>query len=138
MANTITSTILNKSAGSREIVYQWVLSSDGSNETATVIHDSSVVATAIGIADPLTCHILQVKSSMAVASTARVKLLFDATSALLAIPIPNNNSEIDQDFRDFGGLKDIGGAGITGDITITTTGLASGDQILLVLVVKMN
>jgi hypothetical protein len=135
MANTIKSSVLNRSVHS--IALHWTLSSDGTNETATVVYDSSVHATALAITDPLSCVIESIHSVVSAASTARVWLNFDASTPVLALTLPVMNT-LDSNFKEIGGLKDTGGAGITGDIAITTTGLASGDKIELVIVVRPN
>lgn len=133
MANTITSTRVVTSRAL--VVYYVTIASDGTEETDTVVYDSSAVASAIGISDPLTCNLLSVYASVSAASTARVKLEFDATTDVLAIDCPPDRI-VNKDFRCIGGLKNTAGTGITGDITITTTGLESGDTITLVIEVK--
>lgn len=125
--------------GKESVVYL-TIASDGTEETATIVYDSSVVAAlhaAIipGFTDPLTCRILEVYASVSAASTARVHLLFDATTDTLAMDIPAGQSPTKANFRRFGGLVNSGGSGKTGDILITTTGLEAGDKITLVLTV---
>jgi len=139
MANTITNKTLHVS--STRAVQYITLASDGTNETATVIYDSSAIATANGDADTLTCTILSLYGSASTANTARVKLLFDASTDVLAIDIPAGTNPTAVDFRrtiPIGGLKNTAGSGITGDILLTTTGLASGDAITIVLEVSRN
>ena len=124
----------------REAVVYLTIASDGSNETGTIVYDSSVVAALIanqvpGFVDPLTSRILEVYASCSSANTARVKLLFDATTDTLAMDIPVCTNPTKANFRRFGGLVNSGGSGKTGDILVTTTGLAAGDAITLVLTV---
>lgn len=141
MANTITTkTILATKA---RIILYVTLASDGTNETNTVIYDSSVQAAALvpPISDPLTSTILRVRAYASTASTARVVLRWDATTPILALSIPTGQEAIEQDFQhSIGGLPNLakGNTGVTGDITLTTTGLASGDSIDLVLEVRPN
>ena len=134
MANTITNTRIN--AGKRTVTQSVTIASDGTELTDTVVYDSSAVATALGIADPLSCTILRIRaSSNTVSANATLTLEFDATTDVLAYTIPLNQ-DVDIDFRDIGGLKNTAGSGITGDITITSTTLTSGDSITLILEVK--
>ncbi len=137
MANTISSAII--SYNGREATYYLTLASDGSEETALVVYDSSVVATQIAainpaFTDPLTSRILEIYASSNAATTARIKLLFDATTDVQAFDIPAGHTA-KGNFRKMGGLLNKGGSGITGDILLTTTGLESGDNITLVLTV---
>lgn len=134
MANTVTNTQVL--VGQNEVIQYVTLASDGSQETDLVIYDSSAVATSLGITDPLTCNILSVYGSASTASTARVWLEFDATTDILAIDIPAQTNPTDKNFRYIGGLKNTAGTGITGDVTLTTTGLASGDKLTIILEVK--
>lgn len=133
MSNTIKNVEL--SANPKTVVKYITLASDGTNETATIIYDSSAIATTLGLTDPLTCGFLEVYATASVASTARIKLLWDATTDVLALDIPPGQSPTKACFRSIGGLINQGGTGITGDILLTTTGLASGDAITLVLTI---
>lgn len=137
MANTITpSSPTPISIGLKEVVVYITLQSDGTNETATVIYDSSAVAATLGEADPLNSNILRVDCSSNAASTARVRLLWDASTDVVALDIPSATDPSVRDFTRFGGLPNQGGSGKTGDILLTTTGLASGDTVTLVLTIK--
>lgn len=144
MANTIKNTTINYST--KEAVIYFTLASDGSEETATVLYDSSAVATLIQnidpkFSDPLTSRILEVYASASAAGAvvsgggARVKLLWDASTDVLALDIPTATNASKGNFRRFGGLLNQGGTGITGDILLTTTGLESGDALTIVLTV---
>ena len=132
MANTVTTTTVLKGK-KRKVLYVTVLS-DGTEETATVLYDSS----ALNTPDPLTCTINRVFCSINSASTgaagvlANAKLLFDASTDVLALGLPINSAGW-LDFTSVGGLKNYAGTGITGDILLTTLGLQSGDSITLIL-----
>ncbi len=139
MANTIKDVTLSQSP--LQVTKYITIASDGTNETATVIYDSSAIATAVADADPLTCTLLSMYASVSTANTARVKILWDASTDVLAMDIPAATNPTQVDFRrtiPIGGLKNQGGTGITGDILLTTTGLASGDAITLVFEVRRN
>lgn len=142
MANTITSKTLL--AGKNIAIVYVTIASDGTEETATVLYDSSAVATSAGDDDTLDSTILSIYASVsaagpvAAAAGARVKLLWDATTDVLAIDIPTGTNPTKANFRRIGGLPNQGGTGKTGDILITTTGLEAGDAITLVLEVRRD
>lgn len=134
MANTVTNTRIL--AGERKVIQYVTIAYVDGQETDLVIYDSSAVATALGKADTLDCSILSIKySSNSVAGL--VKLEFDATTDVLAwaLPIAYGSK---MDFCSVGGLNNTAGSGKTGDITLTTTGLAAGESISLVIEVRPN
>lgn len=140
MANTVTITTLSRSQ--RKVVLYVTILSDGTEETATVLYDSSAQCALIkdkdgvALADPLTCHLNKVYYSVT-STTALVHLLFDATTDVLAVGIPFDKAGC-MDFSACGGLKNYAGTGITGDISITTTNMNAGETITLVLEVLPN
>jgi hypothetical protein len=137
MANT--NNLVNLIAGPSEAVVYFTLASDGTNESNLPIYDSSVIATALGIKDPKTSKLMGVYASVSAASTARVVLNFDATTPVLAMDLSIQGGPTEVSFDRFGGLPNQAGAtGKTGDITLTTTGLASGDAITIILRVRMG
>ncbi len=138
MPNTVTNTRI---LTSKHMVVQYItIASDGSEETDLVIYDSSAVAAALvpAIADPLDCTILSIYATVSAAAiTATVNLEFDAGTDVLALNIPVN-TVVKNDFRPIGGLANTSGSNITGDITLTTTGLTSGDSMTIILAVRPN
>lgn len=135
MPNTVNNTQLG--ASTHRVIQYITLVSDSSEETDLVVYDSSATATTIGITDPLKCTIESIYATVSAATTARVRLEFDATTDVLAVDIPALEL-VKNDFRPIGGLRNYAGTGITGDITLTTTGLESGDMITICLVVRPN
>lgn len=135
MANIRTNTRLL--ANEQRVIQYICIESDGTEETSLLIYDSSVVATAIGIADPLKCTIMRARYSSN-SALGVVHLDFDASTDVLALAMPYNGNSMDMDFKDIGGLKNTAGTGITGDILLTTTGLVAGDKITLILEVRPN
>ncbi len=133
MANTVTNTRIL--AGNKRTLQYITIASDGTEETDLVVYDSSAVATALGIANPLTCTINAIHYCSN-SATGVVKLEFDATTDVLALAMPYGGDYLDKDFRPYGGLKNRAGTGITGDIVLTTTGLAAGDSIHMILDVR--
>lgn len=131
MANTITNTRLV--LGDKRVVQYIAVDSDGSEETDLVVYDSSAVAAALSPArtDPLNCRIRSIIFS-GNAALGTLKLEFDATTDVLAFSLMGNQP-LAVDFMKFGGLKNTAGTGITGDITLTTLGLAAGDSFVIIL-----
>jgi hypothetical protein len=140
MGNTVTTTALLK--GKRRTILYTTVVSDGTEESDTVIYDSSAIASALGISDPLDCTINAVHayvSSANAAAVPQVKLEFDANTDVLAVGIPSGNGSLEANFQKIcGGLRNYAGTGKTGDITLTTLGLESGDSITLILDVRMD
>lgn len=131
MGNTVTNT--RKNIGLKKVIQYLTIASDGTEETATVIYDSSAVATANGKADPLTCSIRRVRW-MTNSSSCIAHLLWDATTDVIAMSMPYaGGGYMDIDLASIGGIKNTAGTGITGDILLTTTGLNAGDSITLIL-----
>ena len=132
--NTVTNTRMI--VGRKKIVQYVTILSDGTEETGTVIYDSSSVATALGIVDPLTCRIRDVKY-IASGSSTIAHLLFDASTDVLALSLPYSGgaANLNINFAEIGGLHNYAGTGITGDILLTTTGLNSGDTLTIILTV---
>lgn len=138
MSNTITSAILQ--ADPRKVVVYYTLVSDGSNQSATNLYSASTALTAIqtnfpNFSNTAKTAIKDICAYAAVGSTARVELLWKATTNVMAFTIPPM-TRVENCFESIGGLQNQGGSGVTGDILITTTGLASGDQIVIVLTVR--
>ena len=132
MANTNTNTRLI--GGITRIVQHVCIDSDGTEETDLVIYDSSAVATLLGKDDTLKCCINSITYSTN-SALGVIHLEFDATTDVLAWAMPYQGSG-HFCFERHGGLKNTAGTGITGDITLTTTGLAAGDKVTLVIDVR--
>lgn len=125
MADTVTSATLLD--GVRLTVMSFTNQSDGTGESAVVKVDASeLVPAASGTAKLSIMRIWYATQGMA------VKLLWDATTPVLAYTIPPD-AEGFVDFRDIGGLKDNSGSGATGDIKFTTVGHSSGDSYNIVI-----
>lgn len=134
MANTkvLQNVVINK----KEAFVYLTLASDGTQETNYPVYDSSVVATAFGDGDPLTCQIMDCEAYLAVSTAARVVLRYDATTPVLALSCPATSGGLHFSADGILGLPNTAGVGITGDITLTTTGLAAGDSLTILLRVK--
>lgn len=133
MANTITNT--RTVASERKIIQYVCIDSDGTEETDLVVYDSSAVATVLGISDPLNCTITTVRYTTN-SAVGVVHLEFDANTDVLAHALSYGGNPTNMNYNDIGGLKNTGSTGKTGDITLTTTGLAAGDKLTLILEVR--
>lgn len=139
MANTkVTQNVLQ---GSTERVVMFTLVSDGSQETNAVVYNAS--AAGFVPSTSVNSRIMAISWSMSSGSTAGVlataRLLYDATTKIVAWSIPANNAG-HIDFHDVGGLNlgQMGASGATGNILLTTLGLIVGDSLSLVLHIKAS
>lgn len=130
MANTITKTVLHD--GPRNLVVQVAIAGDGSgDETGTVLIDRSAYA-------PVDGTKLSVREIEGALLGFSAQLLFDATADLPIASLPDGQP-FEFDWCDVGGVASPkAGAGYTGDILITTSGLGSGDKGTFLLSMKKS
>ena len=129
MADAVTSTTLMDS--DRVAIIQLTSTSDGTGEAAvkkvdvSALSDSSTGQACTGV-----------RLAKIVYSTfgMSVKLLWDATADTICWDL-NADYTTDEDFTDFGGVRNTSGSGKTGDIMLTTTGHSDGDSYVIVLTV---
>ena len=123
MANTVeVQTLIN---GPRNLILKVHIDGDGSGEeTNKLIVDVSLYD----------CSEVSIKHVQGSFSGFTAELLWDAAVNTHAFNVPDY--DVDQDFCSFGGLINNAGAGKTGDIVMTTTGLGNGDTGHLVLKMK--
>jgi hypothetical protein len=129
MADAVTSTTLMDS--DRVAIIQLTSTSDGTGEAAvkkvdvSALSDSSTGQACTGV-----------RLAKIVYSTfgMSVKLLWDATTDTICWDL-NADYTTDEDFTDFGGIRNTSGSGKTGDIMLTTTGHTNGDSYVIVLTV---
>ena len=127
MADAVTSTTLMDS--DRVAIIQLTNTSDGTGEAAvkkidvSALSDSSTGQACTGV-----------RLAKIVYSTfgMSVKLLWDATTDTICWDL-NADYTTDEDFTDFGGVRNTAGSGKTGDIMLTTTGHSDGDSYVIVL-----
>jgi hypothetical protein len=127
MADAVTSTTLMDS--DRVAIIQLTNTSDGTGEAAvkkidvSALSDSSTGQACTGV-----------RLARIVYSTfgMSVKLLWDATTDTICWDL-NADYTTDEDFTDFGGIRNTAGSGKTGDIMLTTTGHTNGDSYVIVL-----
>ena len=127
MADAVTSTTLMDS--DRVAIIQLTSTSDGTGEAAvkkidvSALSDSSTGQACTGV-----------RLARIVYSTfgMSVKLLWDSTTDTICWDL-NADYTTDEDFTDFGGIRNTAGSGKTGDIMLTTTGHTNGDSYVIVL-----
>jgi len=121
--------------GPKTAIFRFTNVSDGTGESAVVKVDASALAP-----DPVTgaaCTSASIECIWYSTVGMGVKILFDATSDVLAWELRENDART-MDFRDFSGIPNNAGAGKTGDIAFTTVGAGAGDVYTIVLQVRKH
>jgi|TARA_R100001163_G_C5053066_1_gene189669 hypothetical protein len=127
MADAVTSTTLLDS--DRFAIIQLTNTSDGTGESAVKKVDvSALQANSHGEA----CTSVRLGKIVYSTFGMSVKLLWDATTDTICWDL-NSDYTTDEDFTDFGGIRNTSGTGKTGDIMLTTTGHSGGDSYVIVL-----
>lgn len=104
--------------GQRDLVVKLTNLSDGTGESAVKKVD---------VASGTTLKLMRVWYSV----TGMVAtLLWDADTDVRILDLAGDGH---MDFRDFGGIPNNAGTGVTGDVMLTTTGHTSGDNYSLIL-----
>lgn len=127
MADAVASQILFD--GDRLAILKFTNISDGTGESAVLKVDVSTLATS---SSGRVCTGVLINKIDALTDGMGVDILWDATTDVLAVHIPQNVM-YSQDFEGFGGLSNNAGAGKTGDVLFTTTAHASGDRYTIIL-----
>uniref|UniRef100_A0A6M3J2D7 Putative structural protein n=1 Tax=viral metagenome TaxID=1070528 RepID=A0A6M3J2D7_9ZZZZ len=126
MANAIATQVIED--GNRDTIIKWTIVGDGSgDETKTIIFDASAYKIA-----SVDNKLWKIQISTVGASAI---LYWDATTDIPLISLPADHPQ-EFDFSEYGGIPNNGGAGRTGDILITTSGLGAGEHMTLILYVK--
>lgn len=131
MANTVTSqTILD---GSRRLVIKWYLSSDG---VAGELTDQIVVD--VSALTPAATSVSLERVIWSINGFDAI-LEWDATADVEILRLGANASTSDLCMKDFGGIWNNAGVGVTGDIVLTTSGFtAVGDAGTIILICTKN
>ena len=128
MADAVTSTTLSDS--DRSAVIQLTNTSDGTGESAVTKVDVSALTSRS--TDGAACTGVRLARIVYSTFGMSVKLLWDATTNTICWDL-NSDYTTDEDFSDFGGIRNTSGSGKTGDIALTTTGHSSADSYVIVL-----
>jgi hypothetical protein len=120
MADAVTSqTLLD---GSRNVIMKFTNTSDGTGEAAVMKVDVSALTDA-----PSRVTIEKIHYSV---SGMVARLLWDADTDLTIVDLQGDGC---LNCRAFGGLRNNAGAGVTGDILLTTVGHTAGDSYSIIL-----
>jgi len=130
MANTLVQTTLCGAGSERNIVRHIRIISDGTQEAATVIFNNASFVNNVSKG----C----VERVRAYGSQCVLRLEWDQTTKSPIISINPAGGDSEADLRDFGGVKNPNGTGATGNIVLTTTGLAAGSEVSIFLYVRQE
>lgn len=119
MVDAVTSQVIFDSK--TRLIMKFTNISDSAGETAVTKVDASTFS----------CDELYIERVDFMNYGMGVDILFDATTPVVALTLPDNNMNLD--FSRFGGIKNNAGAGKTGDIKFTTVGAALGDRYTIIL-----
>jgi hypothetical protein len=128
MANTTVVTTILGDAHSRLVVKHVSIISDGTQESNTVVYNNSAFTN-----DVTKGSVLKVYG---IGSSCVCRLSWDQTTKFNVVAI-NPAAGFDVlDFSKFGGITNPGGAGATGNLVLTTSGLAAGSEVTLLVVIR--
>lgn len=128
MADAVTSQTLVD--GPSNLVMKFTNLSDGTGEAAVLKVDVSGLST-----QPVTgivCQQVKINKIKAQTTGMAVSVLWDATSDVAAYII-GADTQIEDDFTEFGGIPNNAGAGKTGDVLFTTIGHSLNDSYTIIL-----
>ena len=132
MADTVTSQTIQD--GERVAVLKFTNVSDGTGESAVKKVDVSALTTNSA---GESCTSVSIARIYWACVGMRVNIEFDATTNVLAIPLPADSTG-DEYYDLFSGIPNNAGSGVTGDIDFTTVGHSSGDAYSIILVLNKN
>lgn len=122
MADAVATQIIQDAA--RNAILKFTNISDGTGESAVLKVDVSAL---VGAPDKVS-----IKKIHYANNGMSVRILFDATTDVFVIELPQNHAET-LDFCDFNGIPNTLASGYTGDILFTTVGHSSGDSYTVIL-----
>ena len=132
MADTVTSQTIQD--GERVAVLKFTNVSDGTGESAVKKVDVSALTTNSA---GESCTSVSIARIYWACVGMRVNIEFDASTNVLAMPLPADSTG-DEYYDLFSGIPNNAGSGITGDIDFTTVGHSSGDAYMIILVLNKN
>ncbi len=132
MADTITSQTIQD--GGKTAVLKFTNESDGTGEASVKKVDVSALA---ADANGNPCTSVSISRIYWATRGMGVVIEFDATTNVLAIPLPADSTG-DEYYDLFTGIPNNAGSGVTGDIDFTTVGHSSGDAYSVILVLNKN
>jgi hypothetical protein len=132
MADTVTSQTIQD--GERVAVLKFTNVSDGTGESAVKKVDVSALTTNSA---GESCTSVSIARIYWACVGMRVNIEFDATTNVLAMPLPADSTG-DEYYDLFSGIPNNAGSGVTGDIDFTTVSHSSGDAYSIILVLNKN
>ena len=132
MADTVTSQTIQD--GERVAVLKFTNVSDGTGESAVKKVDVSALTTNSA---GESCTSVSIARIYWACVGMRVNIEFDASTNVLAMPLPADSTG-DEYYDLFSGIPNNAGSGVTGDIDFTTVGHSSGDAYMIILVLNKN
>ena len=132
MADTVTSQTIQ--GGERVAVLKFTNVSDGTGESAVKKVDVSALTTNSA---GESCTSVSIARIYWACVGMRVNIEFDASTNVLAMPLPADSTG-DEYYDLFSGIPNNAGSGVTGDIDFTTVGHSSGDAYSIILVLNKN
>ena len=128
MADAVTATTIIDAP--KSAVIYCTNTSDGTGESAVVKVDVSELS---GLQDGTSCSKVRIEKVVFSTVGMGVKLLWDATTDVIAVELPAEYSDT-LDYSDISGLPNVAASGgNTGDIQLTTVGHSSGDTYSVVI-----
>ena len=132
MADTVTSQTIQD--GEKTAILKFTNESDGTGEASVKKVDVSALASnSAGKA----CSSVSISRIYWAWRGMGVDIEFDATTNVLAIPLPADSTG-DEYYDLFTGIPNNAGSGVTGDIDFTTVGHSNGDAYSIILVLTKN
>jgi hypothetical protein len=132
MADTVTSQTIQD--GERVAVLKFTNVSDGTGESSVKKVDVSALTTNSA---GESCTSVSIARIYWACVGMRVNIEFDASTNVLAMPLPADSTG-DEYYDLFSGIPNNAGSGVTGDIDFTTVGHSSGDAYSIILVLNKN
>ena len=132
MADTVTSQTIQD--GERVAILKFTNESDGTGESSVKKVDVSALTTN---SKGESCTSVSIARIYWACVGMRVNIEFDASTNVLAIPLPADSTG-DEYYDLFSGIPNNAGSGVTGDIDFTTVGHSSGDAYMIILVLNKN
>ena len=132
MADTVTSQTIQDT--DRVAILKFTNESDGTGESSVKKVDvSALQPNDLGVS----CTSVSIARIYWATRGMGVDIEFDATTNVLAIPLPADSTG-DEYYDLFTGIPNNAGSGITGDIDFTTVGHSSGDAYSIILVLDKS
>lgn len=130
MANTVTQRTLLGAGGDKDIYRLINITSDGTEETDTVIFSNAAFG---GVASRG-----KLMQAWVGGSACQLNLEWDQTTDNPIMSLDPSAANSHLDLRSFGGISNPNGTGATGDVLLSTANLDSGDVVTLIIHVQQS